>query len=61
MKVFYTKYEVQQLISQAVNLKVPLYRGLTIQDIDTLVKNELIKLFEEPIKPSNLDAIRHNQ
>lgn len=53
IRLFYMKTykpeEVSNLLSQAVKLHIPLYRELTIGEIETLVKHKMLQAYSEPI------------
>lgn len=50
MKSHYTYKEVADLLDQAVNLKIPLYRENTLNDIEVLVKQKLLETLGTPEK-----------
>lgn len=49
MSKIYTKQEVDELLCQAIKLKIPLYNETTLGEIEVLVKHELLKTFSKPI------------
>lgn len=48
MQSHYTYKEVADLLDQAILLKLPLYRENTLNDIEVLVKQELLKSMGTP-------------
>lgn len=46
MKI-YKSQEVAELLEQAQKLKIPLYNETTIEEIETLVKHELLKAWSK--------------
>ncbi len=46
----YTPKQIADLLEQAIKLKIPLYRENTLNDIEVLVKQELLKSIGTPEK-----------
>lgn len=45
----YTEEEVKELVKQAVDLKIPLYKGTKIGDIEMLIRHKLAATYDKEI------------